>query len=79
MVCAILHNIAAILNDEVDDVTADDPLGRPYEEQVQMPPRVLPAPLPPRPPAALDSGRQKRFRYIREFARSRGLPVPRFR
>ena len=81
VVCCILHNIAAMLNDEVDDVTADDPLGRPYEEQVQMPPRVLPAPVDPLPAvgSVLESGRRKRFDYLCEFARSRNLPAPTFR
>ena len=76
--CAVLHNIAAKLNDEVNPITADDPLQRPYEEAVQMAPRNLPVPvaLPPAAAPALQNGKEKRFAYVSEFARREGLPVP---
>ena len=80
-VCYILHNIAAKLNEEVDDVTADDPLGQLYEEQVQMPPRVFPAPVNPLPSteSVLESGRKKRFDYLHEFVRLLNSTTPIFR
>ena len=70
----MLHNIAGTLNDEVDDVTADDPLGRPYREVVQLPPRrLLDTVRVRRDGADLDQGRQKRLEYVSELLNGKNL------
>ena len=78
--CSILHNIAESLNDEIDDVTPDDPLRRPFDEPAQTPPRRRPVLEHVNVDGAgnrrLRDGQRVRFEMLRQFAEANQLPPP---
>lgn len=78
--CSVLHNIAESLNDEIDDVTPDDPLRRPHDEPAQRPPRRLPVVAHVNVDGVrnrrLREGQRVRFELLRQFALAHHLPAP---
>ena len=81
--CAVLHNMAESFMDKVDDVTAQDPYGRPVDEPPQRRPQRLrpnvdlgPGQNGRNDRQRLRDGERLRNAYLREFANARNLPIP---